>query len=183
MYCKLPTNSKKLPAFPLEPTQGSIPGLRGGRRECYHSATVAPIWSMRMWPYFVVLLNSGKNQTIFFFTFHSTCHLLELSNILAIFSYCHLLATYLAQSNIFAWFPTISLLWCFCSVFTNTPKQLHSKDGCRSFDILMGKPKSLRKINRVSNGAWTIYTKAIPMKSSTSLKIVWPLLCRRCCQI
>ena len=27
----------------LRPSQGSNPGLRGGRRECYHSATVAPI--------------------------------------------------------------------------------------------------------------------------------------------
>ena len=44
MYCKLPTNGKQLPAFPLEPMQGSNPGLRGGRRECYHSATMAP-WS------------------------------------------------------------------------------------------------------------------------------------------
>ena len=26
----------------LRPSQGSNPGLRGGRRECYHSATVAP---------------------------------------------------------------------------------------------------------------------------------------------
>ena len=41
-YCKLPTNGKQLPAFPLEPVRGSNPGLRGGRRECYHSATVAP---------------------------------------------------------------------------------------------------------------------------------------------
>ena len=43
LYCKLPTNGKQLPAFPLEPVQGSNPGLRGGRRECYHSATVAPL--------------------------------------------------------------------------------------------------------------------------------------------
>ena len=42
VYCKLPTNGKQLPAFPLEPVLGSNPGLRGGRRECYHSATVAP---------------------------------------------------------------------------------------------------------------------------------------------
>ena len=42
LYCKLPTNGKQLPAFPLEPVRGSNPGLRGGRRECYHSATVAP---------------------------------------------------------------------------------------------------------------------------------------------
>ena len=42
VYCKLPTNGKQLPAFPLEPMRGLNPGLRGGRRECYHSATVAP---------------------------------------------------------------------------------------------------------------------------------------------
>ena len=42
VYCKLPTNGKQLPAFPLEPVRGSNPGLRGGRRECYHSPTVAP---------------------------------------------------------------------------------------------------------------------------------------------
>ena len=43
VYCKLPTNGKQLPAFPLEPVRGSNPGLRGGRRECYHSVTVAPL--------------------------------------------------------------------------------------------------------------------------------------------
>ena len=43
VYCKLPTNGKQLPAFPLEPVRGSNAGLRGGRRECYHSATVAPV--------------------------------------------------------------------------------------------------------------------------------------------
>ena len=32
VYCKLPTNGKQLPAFPLEPVRGSNPGLRGGRR-------------------------------------------------------------------------------------------------------------------------------------------------------
>ena len=42
VYCKLPTNGKQLPALPLEPMRGSHPGLRSGRRECYHSATVAP---------------------------------------------------------------------------------------------------------------------------------------------
>ena len=30
VYCKLPTNSKQLPAFPLEPVRGSNPGLKGG---------------------------------------------------------------------------------------------------------------------------------------------------------
>ena len=43
LYCKLPTIGKQLPAFPLEAVGGSNPGLRGGRPECYHSATVAPI--------------------------------------------------------------------------------------------------------------------------------------------
>ena len=37
LYCKLLTNGKQLPAFPLE----AVPGTEGGRRECYHSATVA----------------------------------------------------------------------------------------------------------------------------------------------
>ena len=43
LYYKLPTNGKQLPAFPLEAMLGIEPGLRGGRRECYHSATVAPL--------------------------------------------------------------------------------------------------------------------------------------------
>ena len=34
LYCKLPTNGKQLPGFPLEPCQESNPSLRGGRREC-----------------------------------------------------------------------------------------------------------------------------------------------------
>ena len=42
LYCKLPTNGKQLPAFPHKALTGIKPGLRGGRRECYHSATVAP---------------------------------------------------------------------------------------------------------------------------------------------
>ena len=41
LYCKLPTNGKQLPAFPLEAMRPD-PVLRGWRRECYHSATVAP---------------------------------------------------------------------------------------------------------------------------------------------
>ena len=40
LYCKLPTNSKQLPSFPLEVGPGFE--LRSERRECYHSATVAP---------------------------------------------------------------------------------------------------------------------------------------------
>ena len=31
LYCKLPTNGKQLPAFPLVTMRGSNPGLRGGR--------------------------------------------------------------------------------------------------------------------------------------------------------
>ena len=46
LYCKLPTNGKQLPAFPRETVRGSNPGLRGGRRECYHSATVAPLFCL-----------------------------------------------------------------------------------------------------------------------------------------
>ena len=30
LYCKLPTNGKQLPAFPLEAVPGIEPGLRGG---------------------------------------------------------------------------------------------------------------------------------------------------------
>ena len=42
LYCKLPTNGKQLPAFPLEVGLGTEPNLdlRGGRWECYHSATM-----------------------------------------------------------------------------------------------------------------------------------------------
>ena len=43
LYCKLPTNGKQLPAFPLEVQRREPnPGLRGGRQECYHPAIVAP---------------------------------------------------------------------------------------------------------------------------------------------
>ena len=42
LYCKLPTNGKQLQAFYLRPCREPNPGLRGGRREFYHSATVAP---------------------------------------------------------------------------------------------------------------------------------------------
>ena len=46
LYCKLLTNGKHLPAFPLEAMMGSNPGLRGGRQEGYHSSTVAPVFFM-----------------------------------------------------------------------------------------------------------------------------------------
>ena len=42
LYYKLPTSGKQLPAFPLEVGPGTEPPPRGGRREYYHSATVAP---------------------------------------------------------------------------------------------------------------------------------------------
>ena len=47
LYCKLSTNGKQLPAFPRETVRGLNPGLRGGRRECYHSATVAPPYRVK----------------------------------------------------------------------------------------------------------------------------------------
>ena len=42
LYCKLPTNGKQLPAFPLEAMPGTEPGLRGGRRECCPKMAVHP---------------------------------------------------------------------------------------------------------------------------------------------
>ena len=41
LYCKLPTNGKQLPTFPLEPVRGSNPGLRGGE-----SVTTLPPWPL-----------------------------------------------------------------------------------------------------------------------------------------
>ena len=41
-----PTASNYLLSY-LRPCRGSNPGLRGGRRECYHSATVAPPMKVR----------------------------------------------------------------------------------------------------------------------------------------
>ena len=56
MYCKLPTNGKQLPAFPVEALWGSNPGLRCGRREGYHSATMAPLCLVEL--FFKALFNS-----------------------------------------------------------------------------------------------------------------------------
>ena len=39
--CRPTASNYQLSHF--RPSRGSNPGLRGGRRECYHSATVAPI--------------------------------------------------------------------------------------------------------------------------------------------
>ena len=47
LYCKLPTNGKHYQLSHLRPCREANPGLRGGRRECYHSATVAPICSVK----------------------------------------------------------------------------------------------------------------------------------------
>ena len=47
LYCKLPTNGKQLPAFPLEAVPGiEPPASEVGGESCYHSATVAPLNSM-----------------------------------------------------------------------------------------------------------------------------------------
>ena len=40
-------NGKELPAFPLEAMTGIEPGVRGGRRDCYHSATVGPTANLK----------------------------------------------------------------------------------------------------------------------------------------
>ena len=42
LYCKLLTNGKQLPAFPLEVRPGTEPRSQRWRLECYHSATMAP---------------------------------------------------------------------------------------------------------------------------------------------
>ena len=42
LYFKLPTNSRQLPAFPFEAGQNY--DLSGGKRDCYHTAAVAPKW-------------------------------------------------------------------------------------------------------------------------------------------
>ena len=64
VYCKLPTNSKQLPAFPLEPVRGSNPGLRSGRQECYHSATVAPLTMVAQWQHTLVPCLRSAFQTL-----------------------------------------------------------------------------------------------------------------------
>ena len=40
LHCKLPTNGKQLPAFPLEAVPGTEPGLRMGGE----SVTTLPLW-------------------------------------------------------------------------------------------------------------------------------------------
>ena len=42
LYCKLPTNGKQLPAFPLKAMMGIEPRPQRWRQKCYHSATMAP---------------------------------------------------------------------------------------------------------------------------------------------
>ena len=44
LYCELPSNGKQLPAFPLEVGPGTEPRSQMWERECYHSATVSPVY-------------------------------------------------------------------------------------------------------------------------------------------
>ena len=43
LYCKLLTNASNYQLSHLRLGWEANPNLRGGRRECYHSATVAPV--------------------------------------------------------------------------------------------------------------------------------------------
>ena len=68
LYCKLPTNGKQLPAFPLKAMTRIEPQLQSGRRECYHSATVAPkgkgstgVFSNVIQEVDHILVNEGKS--------------------------------------------------------------------------------------------------------------------------
>ena len=66
LYCKLLTNDKQPPAFPLEVGPGTNSDLRGGRRECYHSATVAPCTTRsKTWLRFILFsLSSVTNYQL-----------------------------------------------------------------------------------------------------------------------
>ena len=48
LYCKLPSNGKQLPAFPLEVRPGLNSDLRGGRRVCYHCTS--RFWTVNLQP-------------------------------------------------------------------------------------------------------------------------------------
>ena len=75
LNCKLPTNGKQLPAFPLETVLGTEPGLRSGRRECYHSLPPWPLcnflkipngrhfWQDKMW--FKNFVEIALSSTVF----------------------------------------------------------------------------------------------------------------------
>ena len=43
----------------LRPCRESNPGLRGGRRECYHSATMAPTVGNSNWAFFTKIISGG----------------------------------------------------------------------------------------------------------------------------
>ena len=68
LYCKLPTNGKQLPAFPLEVGPGSEP--RSQRWECYNSVTMAPrsvflnVWKTSHKPSCVVLNVTSKRHEV-----------------------------------------------------------------------------------------------------------------------
>ena len=62
LYCKLPTNGKQLPAVPLEAVLGTEP--RPQRWECYHSATVAPLQTLRLVFYNTWI--SGTSERVFY---------------------------------------------------------------------------------------------------------------------
>ena len=57
LYCKLPTNGKQLSH--LRPCREPHPGLRRWRRECYHSATVAPKYFLKILCCFFTLFLNG----------------------------------------------------------------------------------------------------------------------------
>ena len=50
LHCKLPTNSKQLPAFHLRSGQEPNPDLLGGRREFYHSPWPPEEFYHSPWP-------------------------------------------------------------------------------------------------------------------------------------
>ena len=56
VYCKLQPTATNYQLSHLRQRRESNPGLRGGRRECYHSATVDPCYTY--WTYASVSLNS-----------------------------------------------------------------------------------------------------------------------------
>ena len=46
----------------LRPCREPNPGLRGGRRECYHSVTVAPRQHERVWPWYNILYHDRSSR-------------------------------------------------------------------------------------------------------------------------
>ena len=54
LYCKLPTNGKQLPAFPLEAGTATEPRA-SEVGECYHSTTVASLISFEIIGWIIVI--------------------------------------------------------------------------------------------------------------------------------